>query len=443
VTLGARSKLVLDLAELPEVGLRGTGLHPFSLSECVDFVLEELGRRRGGTLIASDLDLLLRARRDPEYRELYEAARLRIPSGMLLCWACRLQRTPLPERVLVADLLEDLCAEAALQDRSVFLVAATQERLDRATAALAARHPRLVVAGSARGPEKLESDPLALTRIASAIKEAEPDLVLVGLPSPVQERLIQSLREARPEAWWLAVGDGLGYVAGELRTAPRWMQRAGLEWIHRFVQEPVRMFRPYVLRGLPLGAWLLLRCAFRGTLPKGKSEGIYGSRMPRALLVDDDQHALDQLQLLLSSRFPDLEIVTRTSPDASGAYDFYFLDNDFEGVHLAAQLASGIRAERPNAIIVAFSGVLDVATLKRLINVGCDGVCDKAEPQSWRPILDLIDNRLVDMVERHRVDRHAFGGVRQSAYAIQRLLHEWNERDGLQEVEPPKEKVKA
>jgi len=413
--------------ELPEVGLRGLGLHPLSATECADFVLDELDRGRGGWVVAETLDVFLRGERDAEYRELCELATLRIPTAALLVLACRLQRTPLPECIDLEELIDDLAVEGAASGRRFFLVDEHEERLERARVELERRHPGISVATCVAPPGGVDSDPVAMARLSRKIDEARPDVVLVGLDSPLQESVIRFLRHDRPEAWWIGVGDGLRFLAGDLRHAPGWMRRACLGWLHSLVQQPGRVLPRYAA-GAVQGSLLLLICAVRGTLPKGKTASAYGRRLPRALLVDDDQHALDQLELLLSSRFGDLRIETRTSPDVSGNYDFYFLDNDFAGERLAAQMAGRIRKARPSATIIAFSGVLDVDTLKHLINVGCDGVCDKAEPSSWRPIIELIDSRLNGMVARQRTDHLAFGGVRHSAHSIERLLRDWNER---------------
>ncbi len=425
---------------LPEVGLLGTGIHALSETECVELVLGQLEAGRGGWLVCSDLHHLLRAKQDPSFREIYEFADVRMPEGRLLVWACRLQRTPLPERVAVSHFVWSLCEEAARRRRSVFLIGANEETGLRAAASLRGRLGDLAVVGTDRAPQSVEHDPLGVARVSRKVDSAKPDIVLVGLDSPLQERLVYHLRHDRPEAWFLGIGDALRVLAGELRPAPVWMDRLGLEWLHRVIQEPSKLFRDYVLRALPYGTYLLLRCGMRGTIPKIKSEGRFGGRRPRALLVDDDRHALDHLELLLTSRFPELEVETRTRPDISGAFDFYFLDNDFDGQRLAANLAGRVRAERPGVTIVAFSGVLDVETLKHLINVGCDGVCDKEEPQSWRPILELVESRLASMEARHR---HAvFGGVRNAAFSIQRLLADWNQRSAAS-AEARREKVEG
>jgi N-acetylglucosaminyldiphosphoundecaprenol N-acetyl-beta-D-mannosaminyltransferase len=415
-------------AALPEVELCGIGIHAVSQSECVRYVLEELDRGRGGWVVTPNLDHLLRTTRDQEFRELYSEPTLRVVDGQVLVWALALQRTPVPERVAGSDLISTLAQGAAARQRSIFLLGGNPGTASKAAEVLQARYPGLVVAGTECPPIGFDKDALAMARLSRRIHAARPDIVFVALGSPKQELVIRHLRHDRPEAWWLGVGISFSFLCGEVRRAPRWMQRCGLEWLHRVAQEPARLFRRYFVDGLPFAARLLLGAAFSGALPRGRSSGPYGMQRPRALLVDDDPMALEHLELVLSSRFPDLEITTRRTPDVAGGFDFYFLDNDFEGELLAGKLAREIRATNEDALVVAFSGTLDVETLKRLINAGCDGACEKGAPASWRPILAMVEERLGAMVASHRREAGAFGGVRHAAGSIRDLLQEWNER---------------
>ena len=102
-------------------------------------------------------------------------------------------------------------------------------------------------------PAPAELDPLKAELI-----RARPDLVYVGLGAPKTERVIATLRTTLPAAWWIGVGISLSFMAGDVRRAPSWMQRAGLEWLHRLVQEPRRLARRYLLEDLPFAARLLI-----------------------------------------------------------------------------------------------------------------------------------------------------------------------------------------
>ena len=417
-----------DSFELPEIGLQGTGLHPITTAECVDYVLDELDAGRGGWLLASNLDHLRRTRKDAKYKALYTNATLRVPAGASLGWACKLQRTPLPACTNLSHLLNDLAQQASLAGRRIFLVSETDEYAQAAATNLRARFEGIEIVGAASIVHASKNDDLIeFARIGRTIVKAAPDIVLVGLDAPFQEHLIQFLRADLPTGWWIGLGHEIKRLAmGQRAAGSRWTGM-GLDWIKRLPSEPGRMLQRHVLQGLPVLLGLLGRCTLRGMVPKGKTATRYGRRRPRALLVDDDEHALAHLELLLSSRFPQLDIHTRQEPDVSGGFEFYFIDNDFDGKHLAAQLTEHIRRIRPKSMIFAFSGVLDVGTLKGLINLGCDGVCDKANPKSWKAILEMIDQRLKDMVEHHAGERYAFAGIRGSAQSIQRLLNTWNQ----------------
>jgi N-acetylglucosaminyldiphosphoundecaprenol N-acetyl-beta-D-mannosaminyltransferase len=87
--------------------------------------------------------------------------------------------------------------------------------------------------------------------VREELASLRPHLVLVALGSPKQEQVIAALRPHLPATWLVGVGISLSFVAGEVRRAPVWLQRLGLEWIHRLAQEPSRLARRYLLEDLP------------------------------------------------------------------------------------------------------------------------------------------------------------------------------------------------
>ena len=100
-------------------------------------------------------------------------------------------------------------------------------------------------------PFGFERDPAWLDRIERELREHQPDIVYVGLGFPKQEHLIVALRERLPYTWFVSCGISFSFVAGEIRRAPAVMQRLGLEWLHRMAQEPGRLYRRYLLLGIP------------------------------------------------------------------------------------------------------------------------------------------------------------------------------------------------
>ncbi|MGH3649049.1 MAG: WecB/TagA/CpsF family glycosyltransferase, partial [Micromonosporaceae bacterium] len=108
-----------------------------------------------------------------------------------------------------------------------------------------------------------DATPQGVAAVVAAAAAAAPDLVFVGLGFPRQEQLITHLAAAMPKAWFVGCGASLAFAAGEVRRAPGWMRRTGLEWLHRLGSEPRRLFRRYVVHDLPYAARLLTNASFR------------------------------------------------------------------------------------------------------------------------------------------------------------------------------------
>jgi N-acetylglucosaminyldiphosphoundecaprenol N-acetyl-beta-D-mannosaminyltransferase len=180
---------------------------------------------------------------------------------MPLIWASRLQRTPLPERVTGSNLIYSLTAAAARQNKSVFLIGGTQSAARKTADILLSRYPGIRIAGVYSEWIDPKNGGEALKSLAKQLAKRAPDIVYVALGSPKQEELIDKLRVKLPHAWWLGVGIAFGFVSGEIRRAPRWMQQSGLEWLHRLMQEPIRLAHRHLIVGLPFAARLLFSSA--------------------------------------------------------------------------------------------------------------------------------------------------------------------------------------
>jgi N-acetylglucosaminyldiphosphoundecaprenol N-acetyl-beta-D-mannosaminyltransferase len=218
--------------------------------------------RKGGWIVTPNLDILRQFASCPESRKLILEATHRMADGQPIVWASRLVGRPVPERVPGSDLVLSMPEAAAQAGLSVFLLGGNPGAAAAAAARLEAECPGLESVGSYCPPIGFEDDPAELRQIKEAVLAARPGLVLIGLGFPKQERLIRLLRTEMPETWFVGVGISLSFLAGEQPRAPAAFQRLGLEWVHRLVHEPRRLFRRYVVDGLPFGlrllAWALM-----------------------------------------------------------------------------------------------------------------------------------------------------------------------------------------
>ena len=243
------------------VSIMGIEIDRITHEAAVARIRNALAEGRGGWVVTPNLDILRQLRSVPAHRELVSDADLVLADGMPLVWASRLQGTPLPERVAGSDLVWSIPEVAAELGVPLFLLGGEDGASEAAASILNERFPGLSIAGTLSPPRGFEQDEARVKEIVSAVARTDPRLVLVGLGFPKQEYLIRELRDACPQAWFLGVGIGISFLGGHVQRAPRWMQAVGLEWLHRFAQEPQRLAQRYFVHGLPFAARLLTSAA--------------------------------------------------------------------------------------------------------------------------------------------------------------------------------------
>lgn len=174
--------------------------------------------------------------------------------GMSVVWASRLLGRGLKERVTGIDLFERLVKHAADRGLSVYFLGARDESVRGTVERLKDRHPGLRVAGYRDGYFKeIESETVAVE-----IKRSGADLLFVAMGSPAQEFWIASNLGRTGARFALGVGGSFDHVSGLVRRAPGWMQRLGLEWLHRLAREPRRLWRRYLVGNMKF-VWLIAK----------------------------------------------------------------------------------------------------------------------------------------------------------------------------------------
>jgi len=219
----------------------GVQLDLLDLRDAVAVIEEALGNGRAIAHLGVNAANLILARDQESYRNDLIAADLVTADGQSVVWGARLFGIDVPERVAGIDLMEALLARARERGWSTFLLGARAD----VVAALARRLERdgLRIAGYRDG---YFSDDAA-AGVVSGVKRSGADLLFVGLPSPQKERLI--IQHARPAGIGLSMGVGGSFdvLSGRLKRAPALVQRLGLEWLYRLLQEPRRLFARYAI----------------------------------------------------------------------------------------------------------------------------------------------------------------------------------------------------
>jgi N-acetylglucosaminyldiphosphoundecaprenol N-acetyl-beta-D-mannosaminyltransferase len=200
---------------------------------------------------------IMTARSDHAFRRILNQADLATPDGMPVVWALRSFGCRRQQRVYGPRLMLALCEQAARLSHRVFLYGTRPETLEVLHRNLLAQFPTLAITGMYAPPFRPltpEEDREVIARILASGAE----LVFVGISTPKQEYWMAAHKAVLPGRVMLGVGAAFDFHAGQVRQAPSWMQRNGLEWFYRLLMEPQRLWRRYLFHTpvfLPL--WFL------------------------------------------------------------------------------------------------------------------------------------------------------------------------------------------
>jgi N-acetylglucosaminyldiphosphoundecaprenol N-acetyl-beta-D-mannosaminyltransferase len=231
------------------------------LDRVADHVIRSRGRNGSvPLLITPNVDYVVRLQGAPaeRLREVAANARFVLPDGQPIVWTSRLARTPLRARLPGSDLFPKFWQRVIDGEISIVLVtscAAVAQQLER-------EHGRAttVVAPWFAADDEGALDLLA-ARCAAALDVTKASFLVIGIGWPKQQmlasRILESLPQQSAAPLFLLLGASLDMYCGRVERAPAWMQRCGLEWLHRFRLEPRRLFRRYFvtdMRFLPMAA---------------------------------------------------------------------------------------------------------------------------------------------------------------------------------------------
>jgi N-acetylglucosaminyldiphosphoundecaprenol N-acetyl-beta-D-mannosaminyltransferase len=238
------------VAQHPErVDVLGIGVDPYPLNEVLDRVV---AFARGGAkrlILYSNVHVTDMGYHDADLRRIINSADLVYVDGSGIRVGATLLGRWLPPRMTGADWIYDLCNRCITEDLSLYFLAGEPGIAERAKLLLETRHPGLRVVGTHHG--YLANDSQANAAAMADITRTKPDIVIVGMGTPIQERWIDAnyARIEAPVVW--AAGAVFDFVTGAVRRGPRWMLDHHLEWAARLVAEPGRLWRRYVI-GNPL-----------------------------------------------------------------------------------------------------------------------------------------------------------------------------------------------
>ncbi len=232
---------------MQKVSIAGVPVHNLSMQETLSKIEELIANREPCYLGSVNADMVVRCFRDRSFAEYYKKCHLSLTDGVPILWASKFLGTPLKEKVAGSDLVPQLCELANTKGYRIFFLGGRPGAAEVARTKLLQRFSNLHIVGTYAPPFGFEKDSRELWKIEQMIKQAAPDIVLVGLGAPKQEKWIQQHCQRLGVPVMMGVGVTFEFIAGIVQRAPLWMQKSGLEWLWRLSMEPKRLWRRYLV----------------------------------------------------------------------------------------------------------------------------------------------------------------------------------------------------
>jgi N-acetylglucosaminyldiphosphoundecaprenol N-acetyl-beta-D-mannosaminyltransferase len=251
----------------PAVKAFGLKVHPWSMRCTLDFIEETLRRKnRAVRQVVINAAKVVNAQKDPVLKAAINGSHLVNIDGMPVVWVLRILGYRVPGRVSGIDLFKNLLQMSAEKGFRPYFLGAREKVLNRMIHKIRQQFPNMEIAGFHHGYFSSREE----RSLVEEIRKARPELLFIGISSPYKEVFLKRWGDKLPIPFAMGVGGSFDVLAGEIRRAPRWMQRIGLEWFFRLCQEPRRMWKRYTWNNI-LFIGLSAREIFRKFRTGGKS----------------------------------------------------------------------------------------------------------------------------------------------------------------------------
>jgi N-acetylglucosaminyldiphosphoundecaprenol N-acetyl-beta-D-mannosaminyltransferase len=244
---GSKSSRVA-LSPLPEASILGVRFHIVSTKETLQQIDAFVHNGGQYQICIPNVDCVMLAQKDREFLRILNQAHLSVPDGMGVVYASRFLGNALKENVKGRILAIHICRLASERGYSVFLMGGGPGIPAKAAEVLSRQFPELHVVGTLSPSFNFQNDEEENSEIIGKLKEANPDILFVGLGAPKQDKWIAENLHKTNVKVALGIGGTFDIISGRIKEAPRWMTDVGLEWLFRLTREPGRLWKRYLIR---------------------------------------------------------------------------------------------------------------------------------------------------------------------------------------------------
>lgn len=222
-----------------KVNILGVNVDSVTMAEAIDQVEAYMDNKAGVLVATANAEMIMRATHDAELMKILNEAALVVPDGAGTVWAAHHLGADMPERVAGYDLAQELMRLAPAKNQRIFFFGSAPGVAEKAKAKAEKLYPGINICGTRNGFFTAKDEPA----IIQQIKEAQPDLLLAALGVPKQEKWLYKYQQELNVPVSIGVGGTFDVMAGVMKRAPLWMQKAKLEWLFRGMLQPKRAGR--------------------------------------------------------------------------------------------------------------------------------------------------------------------------------------------------------
>jgi N-acetylglucosaminyldiphosphoundecaprenol N-acetyl-beta-D-mannosaminyltransferase len=251
---------VLTSSSAGRVNVLGVGVHAVDLDRAAHVIDDAISSNRKGYVSVTGVHGVMEAFRDPRFRDTLNQSMLVVPDGMPMVWVGKLQGYARISRVYGPDLMSRVCKHSVTRGYKHFLYGGHIGVAEELRAALEMRWPGIKIVGTYTPPFR----PLRVeeeVELTAMIAQCAPDIIWVGLSTPKQERFMAQYLPLLDAKIMIGVGAAFDLHTGRIKDAPFWTKKVGLQWAHRLLQEPRRLWRRYLINNPAFIFWIALQFA--------------------------------------------------------------------------------------------------------------------------------------------------------------------------------------
>lgn len=237
---------------MARIKFMNTCIDNLTMAETLNEIDKLIQKKICSYVVTPNVDHIVRLEKDEELQKVYKNASLILTDGKPLIWISKWYKTPIKEKISGSDLFPRVCELAANKNYTMYLLGAAEGVADTAAKNLMKKYPELNVVGTYSPPFGFEKNEQEMIKIKTQIQEVHPDILIVGLGCPKQEKFMYYHCKELGVPISFGLGASIDFEAGNIKRAPKWMSNHGLEWLYRFSKEPKRLFKRYFVDDLKI-----------------------------------------------------------------------------------------------------------------------------------------------------------------------------------------------